>query len=121
MAVIPNPPTAGPLVSFDILAAAAPISPEVQVQAIDIWTTAGKAPRARITIRSGEPQGAATTVNEHAFLPGTRIELRIGYDNQNSPLFDGEVVAQNLEVRETQGGGWPTHSGWPIHALALGA
>ena len=87
--------------SFKITAAGQAIDDTYQVISVDTWNTVNKVPRARIVLSDGDmPQGTFPVSDAATFLPGTAIELSVGYgDNRDVHLLRHRDQAQHRNSR----------------------
>ncbi|MGC2577549.1 MAG: hypothetical protein WA376_08220, partial [Terrimicrobiaceae bacterium] len=72
----------------------------VRIAGIVVFKEIGKIPFARIEIHDGDP--AAQTFEASAgdlFVPGNEVEILGGYRSEETPIFKGVVVSQQLRVR----------------------
>ena len=72
----------------------------VRIAGIVVFKGIGKIPFARIEIHDGDP--AAQTFEASAgdlFVPGNEVEILGGYRSEETPIFKGVVVSQQLRVR----------------------
>src|SRR5690606_932761 len=61
---------------------------------IRIQKEVNKIPSARIKIRDGDPSlETFPQSNQELFIPGNEIEIKLGYNNQNSTLFKGIIIS----------------------------
>lgn len=97
-------PESGALTSFAVTSDGAPISSTFQVVSIDTWSAVNKVPKARLVLLDGSPAERDFPIsNLDVFVPGRRIEIAAGYAGLNQVIFQGIVVKQGIEIRETGG------------------
>lgn len=89
------------VVQFDILSEGRVVSAELEVMSITIAREFNRIPTAKIVIRDGDAAEANFEVsNEDFFLPGKKIIIKAGHDDQRVQLFKGIVTKQTIRVRE---------------------
>jgi phage protein D len=70
-----------------------------QVISIDTWSSVNKVPRAQIVLFDGSAaEGDFPISNLSTFLPGARVEIAAGYDDETETIFSGVVVKQGIEI-----------------------
>ncbi len=93
------------LVSFDILSNGSPIDDTYEVKSILVRYDVNRIPTAKLTLYDGVPALEDFKISDSStFVPGTEIEVKAGYNSDNSTIFKGIVVQQGLKVR----GGTPS-------------
>jgi Rhs element Vgr protein len=97
----PSPADQEPaLLRFDIRADGQAIDSDIQVSAIETWSSINKVPRARLVILDGEVAERDFPVSDAAtFIPGKAIDISAGYGNSAATIFSGIVVAHSLEIK----------------------
>ena len=86
---------------FDILSEGNVVSAELEVMSITVSKEFNRIPTAKVVIRDGDSAEANFQVsNEDFFLPGKKIVIKAGLDDQRVQLFKGIVVKQTIRVRE---------------------
>lgn len=72
-----------------------------QLMSMSIVKEVNRIPSAKITLRDGD---AATetfdTSNTDDFIPGKKIQIKIGRDGNNTTVFQGIIVKHALKIRE---------------------
>ena len=90
---------AGAVVRIAITANGKPLNSTYQVIAVDIWTGVNKLPRARLVISDGSPNSATFPISETpTLIPGASLDIALGYDGQQTPVFSGLVCQQGLSI-----------------------
>jgi Rhs element Vgr protein len=91
------------IINFDILINGKKIKDEVEVQEISIEMEVNRITSAVIVIQDG---GAIGVVNEpftnsegKDFIPGSEIEISLGYIDKTQKVFKGIIVSQRLRVK----------------------
>ena len=72
----------------------------VRIAGIVVFKAIGKIPFARVEVHDGDP--AAQTFEASSgdlFVPGKEVEILAGYRSEETPIFKGVVVSQQLRVR----------------------
>ena len=98
--IIPNP-SRHDVTTYDILVDAAAIDPSYQVLSISIMKEVNKISVAKIVFRDGEAADRTFAIsNESFFLPGKKIQVKIGRDGTNAQVFKGIITRHAIKVRE---------------------
>ncbi|MEX2382293.1 MAG: type VI secretion system tip protein VgrG [Opitutales bacterium] len=88
------------LVTFTLKAAGQAVPDTIRIGGITVFKGIGRIPFARIEILDGDPAAQTFEVSaSDAFVPGNELELFAGYRSQETLLFKGLVVSQQLRVR----------------------
>lgn len=96
--VIPNTENSD-LVTQNILVNGEALPATIPVTSIIIQKEVNKIPFARIKINDGDPSLEDFPVsNEDYFLPGSEIEIKIGYRNDNKSLYKGLIITHSNKV-----------------------
>lgn len=94
--------TAYNVATFDILIAGQVIDPGYQVTSISIVKEVNKIPTAKIVFKDGDASAETFTISEKEdFIPGKKIEIRIGRDSENKQLFKGVIVKHAIRAKES--------------------
>jgi Rhs element Vgr protein len=76
------------------------VSDEIRIAGIIVYKAIGKIPFARIEIHDGDPSTQTFEVSSgNVFLPGAELQVLTGYRSEETPVFKGIVVSQQLRVR----------------------
>jgi Rhs element Vgr protein len=76
------------------------VSDEVRVAGIIVYKAIGKIPFARIEILDGDPSAQTFEISSgDVFVPGGELEVLTGYRSEETPVFKGVIVSQQLRVR----------------------
>ncbi len=98
--IIPNP-SRHDVTTYDILVDGAAIDPSYQVLSISIMKEVNKISVAKIVFRDGEAADRTFAIsNESFFLPGKKIQVKIGRDGTNAQVFKGIITRHAIKVRE---------------------
>lgn len=98
---MPVSPTIGAddVVSFTIKADGSVIPDTTEVLSIDIGSAVNAIPRAQIVIIDGSPASQEFPVSDgKTFVPGTKIEIALGYAGKENNVFEGVVVGQSFNA-----------------------
>lgn len=88
------------VVTLTLLAGGSPVPSSVSVYSVDIWHELNRIPRAKIAILDGNvSEETFHASNEDWFVPGSEIEVQIGYQAEDSSVFKGIVTGQSIKVR----------------------
>jgi Rhs element Vgr protein len=92
------------LVTYEVLANGSTINYTYNVTGIFIEKAANRISTCEIEILDGSAAKEDFPISDsETFLPGTKIEVKLGYDSNNSTVFKGIVLRQGLKVRPGQG------------------
>jgi Rhs element Vgr protein len=100
----PPSPTliSGSLSSYTIKVEGKAIPTTIQVVAIETSVSINRLPKARLTIYDGSASIANFPVSSLSiFLPGNKITIALGYNEKNTIVFSGVIVAQRIEIDQT--------------------
>jgi Rhs element Vgr protein len=87
--------------TYDILVDGTAIDPAYQVMSILIIKEANRIPSARIVFRDGEAADRTFAIsNEAFFVPGKKIQVKIGRDGNNTQAFKGIITKHGIKIRE---------------------
>lgn len=82
------------------------IPDENRVFSIEVEKAINRIAKAKITLRDGEPDtGTFKASSSSTFVPGGKITIEAGYDNQNQPIFKGIITGQTIKVNDEIGSG----------------
>src|SRR3569833_398287 len=60
-----------------------------------------KIPTATIVVIDGEPNKETFEVSDSGdFLPGKKIEIKLGYHNNNATIFKGIIISNTLKIND---------------------
>ena len=98
--VIPTPATPD-VCSVNVLIEGSEISGEFHILSVAVSNELNRIPRATLELLDGEAAKAtfAAADTDH-FIPGKRIEIRLGYRSHVDTVFKGIVVKQRIKVRK---------------------
>jgi len=72
----------------------------VNIHSITIHREVNKIPFARIRILDGDPAAGDFAVSDTGqFIPGTKIQVSLGYESENTLLFKGIIISMSGRVR----------------------
>ena len=92
------------LVSFAILSNGSEIPGTYEVLSIRVESHVNRIAEAEIIIRDGSTaQQDFEITDSDTFKPGTKIEIKLGYNSKNDSVFTGIVVKQTIRVDEHSG------------------
>ncbi|QXE88236.1 type VI secretion system tip protein VgrG [Geomonas nitrogeniifigens] len=98
---IPTPATPD-VCTVDLLMDGAAVPGEYHVMSIAVRKEVNRIPTATIQIRDGEAAKATFQAsNSDLFIPGKKIEIKLGYRSQNDTVFKGIVVRHGISVRKS--------------------
>lgn len=101
--VIPND-APQEVVNHEILVDGQRIPPEIQVMAIHISHEANRISTATLHLRDGEAAAEKFELSEGPhFIPGKKIQLKIGLDGNRKTLFEGIITRQAIRTKGTSG------------------
>lgn len=87
------------VVTFAILIDNGKIPDDIPVTSISIHKEINKIPFAKIKIADGDPAARDFVVsNEEYFIPGKKIEIKLGWRNDITSLFKGIIVAHSNKI-----------------------
>lgn len=87
--------------SFSIMVDGKEINPVYQVLSLVIIKEINRIPTVKILIRDGEASEKKFSIsNTGDFIPGKKIEIKIGRDGKNNNVFKGIVVKHGVKIKE---------------------
>ncbi len=103
MGVVPSviPKPASPdVVTATVLVDGKALPGTVGILSIVVSREINRIPSASLTIRDGEPALQTFKVsNEDFFLPGNKVEIKLGYSSDEKSVFKGIVVRHSIKIR----------------------
>lgn len=70
---------------------------------IEVESSLNKIPTATLTVADGSPYEQDFEVSSSGLLaPGKFVEIRLGYDGENAPVFKGIITANNHRIHDSQ-------------------
>jgi Rhs element Vgr protein len=91
------------LTTFSVKSAGKEMTSTYEVYSITIASAVNSIPSARIVLLDGSaPEETFVASESDDFAPGTQIDIEVGYNRQNTPVFSGIIVKQGL--RQCSGG-----------------
>jgi Rhs element Vgr protein len=92
------------VVNFTVRLDDTPIDAAYQVESIDVWTAVNRVPKARLVVFDGSPAaGHFAIADRRTFVPGSRIEIAVGYRGRQAIVFRGLVVRQGIAIDRHKG------------------
>ena len=105
MGVVPSviPKPASPdVVTATVLVDGKALPGTVGILSIVVSREINRIPSASLTIRDGEPALQTFKVsNEDFFLPGNKVEIKLGYSSDEKSVFKGIVVRHSIKIRSS--------------------
>src|SRR5690554_6493443 len=87
--------------TFDILIEGQTVDSGYPILSISIVKEVNKIPRARIIFKDGNASEESFKISEDEnFIPGNKLELKIGRDGENNRLFKGVIVKHSIKAKE---------------------
>lgn len=97
---IPTPATPD-VCTVALLVDGAEISGEFQVLTICVARELNRIPSATIQLQDGEASQATFKASDTGhFIPGKKIEIKLGYRSQNDTVFKGIIVKHSIKIRK---------------------
>jgi len=91
------------LVTFTIKVNGQSISGQYLVPSITVLKEVNRIPTARLMIYDGDAAAQDFSVsNEATFIPGTEIEILVGYHSNETSIFKGIILKHSLKIRNDQ-------------------
>ncbi|HSF89855.1 MAG TPA: type VI secretion system tip protein VgrG [Saprospiraceae bacterium] len=98
---IPTPATPD-LCTAKVLIEGTELSSAIHVLSIHVTRELNRIPVSIIYIQDGEAAKATFDhSNTDTFIPGKKIEIKLGYRSQESTVFKGTIIKQSLKIRNT--------------------
>ncbi|MEQ9405960.1 MAG: type VI secretion system tip protein VgrG [Cyclobacteriaceae bacterium] len=92
------------LVSYEVTANGSPIKDTYQVITISVSKKVNRISGCEIVLLDGDAATEDFPISDsETFLPGTKIEVKLGYEGSNTSVFKGVVIRQGLRVQSGQG------------------
>jgi len=99
--IIPTPATPD-VCTLALLVDGTDVSGDLQISTIAVNRELNRISTARIQVEDGEAaKGTFTISNSDRFVPGKKIEIKLGYRSQNDTVFKGVIVKQRISVRKS--------------------
>lgn len=100
VSTVPVPATPD-VCTYSIVIGDSEIPSTIQVVAIMVNRELNRIPTASLEIDDGEASKATFSASSaETFLPGSTIEIHLGYRSSNDPVFKGLITSQRLRVRK---------------------
>jgi len=94
-------PNVGSLSTFTILVNGDALPRQHQVASVLVENELNRIPTAKLTLIDGNAASQNFDLsNEDYFVPGSKIVINSGYDTDETTIFEGIVIKQNLKIRE---------------------
>jgi Rhs element Vgr protein len=98
---IPTPATPD-VCTFKILVDGNEISGEYHLLALSVSRELNRIPSAMMQFQDGEASQATFKVSNTAhFIPGKKIEIKLGYKSQEDTVFKGIVIKHSIKIRKS--------------------
>lgn len=92
------------LVTYTIKVEGAKIKDTYLVHSIETYHEINKISYARVFIFDGTPAEQKFEISETStFMPGNKVEIDLGYESKEKPIFNGIIVKQGIQIREKGG------------------
>jgi Rhs element Vgr protein len=89
------------LVSVTILVNGSAMADDYELASVKVTREVNRIGTARIVLSDGDPSTATFAISETAdFVPGSKIEIKIGYHQKVATVFKGIVVKHGIRIRE---------------------
>jgi Rhs element Vgr protein len=99
--IIPTPATPD-VCTLALLVDGTDVSGDLQISTIAVNRELNRISTARIQVEDGEAaKGTFAISNSDRFVPGKKIEIKLGYRSQNDTVFKGVIVKQRISVRKS--------------------
>ncbi len=90
------------VVTYTILVDDTEVPPTIEVVSFTTEKASNRIPMAKLELRDGDAAAEDFPVSNGAeFVPGAKIELKVGYASEETTVFKGIVVKQRIRVRDT--------------------
>lgn len=90
---------ASDLPSFTIKLGGQALDSSVQLVSIDVWSEINRLPKARLVISDGSAADEGFPISDgDDLVPGTEIDIAIGYGASQASIFSGVIHRQGLEI-----------------------
>ena len=101
MPIVPVSARTNPnLATFKILSEGTEIPPEIGVAMIAVTQAVNKLPAARIVLFDGDVASQDFEVSGgDFFIPGKKITVKAGYNNDEEVIFEGIIIRHGIEAR----------------------
>lgn len=95
---IPSPATSD-ICSFRILVDGKEIPTEFQLISLSVSLYLNKIPSATLQFSDGDPSGSTFPIsNSEYFIPGKKIEIKLGYNAKDETVFNGIVTGHRIKI-----------------------
>ena len=85
---------------ISILSGGSPINSAYQIVSVQVSKEVNKIPTARIEIIDGSPATEDFTISDsNDLVPGTELEIKVGYETTSDTIFKGVITKQGLKIR----------------------
>ena len=92
------------MITYQVLANGSPIDSTYNVTSINIQKEVNKIATCEIVVLDGSASQEDFPISDSdTFVPGTSIEVKMGYESHNETVFKGIVLRQGLRVMSGQG------------------
>ncbi len=94
----------GGIATFSVSVEGSPVPDDYPILKVHIEKSINRISRAVVTILDGEPNtGKFEASSSSTFVPGGKITIEAGYDNQNKTVFEGIITKQSIRIDEIVG------------------
>lgn len=98
---IPTPATPD-VCTAELLVEGSAIPGEYHVLSVAVRKEINRIPTATLVLRDGEAAKATFRISDSDhFLPGNKVEIRLGYRSNNETVFKGLVIKQAISIRKS--------------------
>lgn len=98
--LIPNP-SRHDVATYTILVNETAINPAYEILSIAVTKEVNRIPAARIIVRDGDAAAGDFEIsNREEFIPGNKIKIKLGFDSDETPVFQGIIIKHAIKVRE---------------------
>lgn len=92
------------LVTYTLKANGSPIKDTYQVLSIVVENAVNEIPFCKIEIADGSPAEADFPISDSdTFVPGTEIEVQVGYESKNQTIFKGIILKHSIRIDSNDG------------------
>jgi Rhs element Vgr protein len=90
---------AGKAISVKLVLDGKPAPEAHPLVALDIWLGVNKVARARVAIADVMQDDAMFPISmSSSYVPGAKVVIELGYDEQTTPVFSGVIITHGLDV-----------------------
>src|SRR5476651_2237859 len=90
------------LVTYTIKVNGTALGTTYKVASMSFTNEINRIPMAKIIINDGDPAKQDFPVsNEATFIPGSTIDVTVGYHSDESPIFSGIILRHSIKIRNS--------------------